>query len=101
LKPYRLSGFQSSGEKIRDRFAEADRLEAGGLNPLGGKLKGYDFWLRSTAKTLDEVYPGQAWKFWQYTATGRVQGIAGDVDLNAFSGSPETWKAWLAARSVR
>jgi hypothetical protein len=37
LKPYRLSGFQSSGEKIRDRFAEADRLEAGGLNPLGGK----------------------------------------------------------------
>ena len=33
----RVSGFQSSGEKIRDRFAEADRLEAGGLNPLGGK----------------------------------------------------------------
>ena len=66
-----------------------------------GQLKGYDFWLRSTAKTLDEVYPGQAWKFWQYTATGRVQGIAGDVDLNAFSGSPEAWKAWLAARSVR
>jgi hypothetical protein len=38
LKPYRHSGFQNSGEKIRDRFAEADRLEAGGLNPLGGKL---------------------------------------------------------------
>jgi hypothetical protein len=39
LKPYRLSGFQNSGEKINNRFAEADRLEAGGLNPLIGKLK--------------------------------------------------------------
>jgi hypothetical protein len=37
LKPYRQSGLQNSGEKINDRFAEADRLEAGGFNPLGGK----------------------------------------------------------------
>jgi murein L,D-transpeptidase YafK len=37
LKPYRQSGFQNSGEKISSRFAEADRLEAGGFNPLGGK----------------------------------------------------------------
>ena len=37
LKPYRQSGFQKSGEKINDRFAEADRLEAGGFIPLGGK----------------------------------------------------------------
>ncbi|MFK5996808.1 MAG: hypothetical protein QM492_01735, partial [Rhodobacterales bacterium] len=34
------SGFQNSGEKIIDRFAEANRLEAGGLNPLGGKSNG-------------------------------------------------------------
>jgi hypothetical protein len=37
LKPYRHSGFQNSGEKIREGFAEADRLEAGGFDPLGGK----------------------------------------------------------------
>jgi hypothetical protein len=37
LKPYRHSGFQNSGEKIRERFAKADRLEAGGFDPLGGK----------------------------------------------------------------
>jgi len=30
-------GFQNSGEKIIRRFAEADRLEAGGLSPIGGK----------------------------------------------------------------
>jgi len=36
--PYCHIGFQNSGEKIRHRFGEADRLEAGGLNPLGEKL---------------------------------------------------------------
>jgi hypothetical protein len=40
LKPYRQSGFQNSGEKINHRFDEADRLEAGGFNPLGGKSIG-------------------------------------------------------------
>jgi hypothetical protein len=39
LKLYHHSGFQNSGEKIRHRFAEADWLEAGGLNPLGEKSK--------------------------------------------------------------
>jgi hypothetical protein len=42
LKPYRQRGFQNSGEKINDRFAEANRLKAGGLNPLGGKSMGPD-----------------------------------------------------------
>jgi len=37
LKPYRLSGFQNPGGEIRIRFAEADQLEAGGFDPLGGK----------------------------------------------------------------
>jgi len=37
LKPYRLSGFQNPGGEIEGRFAEADRLEAGGFLPLGGK----------------------------------------------------------------
>ncbi|MFJ8078271.1 lysozyme [Streptomyces sp. NPDC096176] len=27
------------------------------------------------------------WTFWQYTATGRVGGVAGDVDRNKFNGS--------------
>ncbi len=66
-----------------------------------GRFRGYDFWLRSTAKTLKEVYPGQSWRFWQYTATGTVPGIAGDVDLNAFSGSRAEWNAWLVGRAVR
>lgn len=66
-----------------------------------GQFKGYDFWLRSTAKTPREAYDGQGWTFWQYSATGQVAGIAGEVDLNAFGGSPEAWQAWVARRVLR
>lgn len=62
---------------------------------------GYDFWLRTTAKTPAEVYPGQPWRFWQYSATGLIDGIAGKVDLNTFNGNQEDWQAWAAARTIR
>jgi len=42
LKPALAVWFQNSGEKIIDRFAEADRLEAGGFDPIGGKSKSLD-----------------------------------------------------------
>lgn len=57
-----------------------------------------EFWLRSTAKHPSEVYPSQHWSFWQYTGTGTVPGIDGDVDLNAFSGGASEWKRCLATR---
>ena len=66
-----------------------------------GRFRGYDFWLRTTAKTPAEAYPGQTWRFWQYSATGIVPGIDGDVDLNAFSGSRADWQNWLATRALR
>ena len=59
---------------------------------------GYDFWLRSTAKTPGEIYSGKPWRFWQYSATGIVPGAKGDIDLNAFSGSVNEWQTWLAQR---
>lgn len=62
-------------------------------------FKGYEYWLRTTAKTPREAYPGQPWRFWQYSATGLIDGIKGEVDLNAFSGSRAEWQAWVAARA--
>jgi lysozyme len=64
-------------------------------------FKGYEYWLRTTAKSPNDAYPGQSWRFWQYSATGLIDGIEGKVDLNAFSGSRAEWAAWLAARSHR
>lgn len=63
-----------------------------------GQLAGEEFWLRSVAGHPSKVYPGARWSFWQYSGTGRVPGIEGDVDLNAFAGSLEGWQAWLARR---
>jgi lysozyme len=57
-----------------------------------------EFWLRSTAGHPSEIYPGAQWVFWQYSGTGRVPGIGGNVDLNVFAGSESSWRAWLARR---
>lgn len=67
---------------------------------LEGEFKGYEFWLRSVAAEPRERYAGRPWTFWQYTATGRVPGINGDVDRNAFHGSPGDWKRWLRSHGV-
>ena len=67
-------------------------------NNLGG-FNGYEFWLRTTAETPAKTYPGEGWAFWQYSATGLIDGIKGEVDLNAFSGSRADWNAWVAARA--
>ena len=58
------------------------------------QLTGVDFWLRSTAEHPDDRYGGQSWRFWQYTSTGLVPGIAGRVDINVFAGSAAAWEAF-------
>lgn len=58
------------------------------------KLSGTQFWLRSVAAHPKEIYPGQSWVLWQYTGTGKVPGVSGPVDINAFRGSPGAWEAW-------
>ncbi len=63
-----------------------------------GQLQGVDFWLRSVAGHPEAVYPGSRWAFWQYTGTGSVPGIKGNVDLNAFGGSADNWLQWLGYR---
>lgn len=66
---------------------------------LEGELDRYPFWVRSVAAHPKVRYPTRDWKFWQYTAKGRVDGIEGDVDRNAFSGSREEWRNWLIANT--
>lgn len=60
-------------------------------------MAGTEFWLRSVAANPKDVYAGQTWKIWQYTSTGIVPGIAGDVDVNVFNGSKAAWEAWRAS----
>ncbi len=67
---------------------------------LQGELRDYEFWLRSVAAEPRERYDNRPWVFWQYTATGRVPGIKGNVDRNAFHGSPREWSEWLKAHGL-
>lgn len=60
-----------------------------------------DFWLRSTAKHVEKRYGTRNWQFWQYTATGVMDGIEKEVDLNCFNGTQSEWTAWRTARAVK
>jgi lysozyme len=58
----------------------------------------YPYWIRSTAARPEERYANRRWEFWQYTTTGRVPGIRGNVDRNAFYGSEAEFAAWVNGR---
>ncbi|MEN5083408.1 GH25 family lysozyme [Bosea sp. TWI1241] len=65
---------------------------------LEGEFNNYPYWLRSTAAPLKHRYNRARWEFWQFTTTGRVPGITGDVDRNAFFGSEREFVAWREGR---
>lgn len=62
---------------------------------LAGELPDYAHWLRSVAAEPEHRYNGRPWVMWQYTATGRVPGIRGDVDRNAFYGTDAEWARFV------
>ncbi|MEM1044562.1 MAG: GH25 family lysozyme [Pseudomonadota bacterium] len=62
---------------------------------LEGEFNDYPFWVRSVAGHPRTKYNRRDdWTFWQYTGTGRVDGIVGNVDRNVFGGSRREWNAW-------
>lgn len=62
---------------------------------LEGEYFPNTFWLRSTAAEPHERYKNRPWTFWQYTQTGVVRGVRGEVDRNVFYGSQEDWLRFL------
>ncbi|WP_083269891.1 glycoside hydrolase family 25 protein [Bosea vaviloviae] len=65
---------------------------------LEGEFNDYPYWLRSTAAPLKHRYNREKWEFWQFTTTGQVPGVPGDVDRNAFFGSEQEFAAWRTGR---
>ncbi|MCQ0989994.1 glycoside hydrolase family 25 protein [Jiella marina] len=64
-----------------------------------GAFPNHEFWLRAVADHPDNVYENRKFRFWQYTATGSVDGIEGEVDRNAFAGTHGDWAKWLKAHT--
>ncbi len=58
----------------------------------------YPFWVRSVADRPEERYENRPWEFWQFTATGTIPGIRGDVDRNAFYGTEKQFRDWVEGR---
>ena len=61
----------------------------------------YPIWVRSTKHHPAAKYGSRAWHFWQYQSDGRVPGIGGNVDKDAFYGTKEQWDAFLRKPGVR
>ena len=40
-------------------------------------------------------YRGRDWTFWQWTQTGTMAGVRGEVDRNVFYGDVEQWTLFL------
>jgi len=54
----------------------------------GADLARQPLWLAHyTAECPRVPAPWKAWTYWQYSKTGRVSGIKGDVDLDVFAGT--------------
>ena len=62
---------------------------------LEGEYADYPFWIRSTAAEPHERYDNRRWTFWQFTTTGRVPGVNGDVDRNTFYGTENQWRMFV------
>jgi len=63
---------------------------------LEGEFNDHPYWIRSTAAEPHVRYSGRQWAFWQFTTTGRVPGIVGDVDRNAFHGTEIQWREFVS-----
>jgi lysozyme len=62
---------------------------------LAGRHLPNTFWLRSVAAEPDHRYADRDYTFWQWTQTGTMPGIRGEVDRSAFYGTPDDWTVFL------
>lgn len=62
---------------------------------LAGRHLPNTFWLRSVAAEPDDRYDNLDYTFWQWTQTGTMPGIRGEVDRSAFYGTPDQWTMFL------
>ena len=61
-----------------------------------GAFTDYPIWVRSTKYEPHVKYGSRRWHFWQYQSDGRVAGIRGDVDKNAFHGTHAQWASFAS-----
>lgn len=63
---------------------------------LVGEFEDYPLWVRSVAGHPSTRYGDRVWTFWQYTGTGRLPGVEGDIDRNVFFGDRQQWQQFVS-----
>lgn len=58
-----------------------------------GRFEELPVWVCAFA---DPPIDNAGWTLWQHSHQSRINGIAGDVDLNTFNGDSLQWEKWLA-----
>ncbi|MET1254387.1 glycoside hydrolase family 25 protein [Aliikangiella maris] len=62
------------------------------------KLSKYPLWIADYNKTqppLPSAWQKQGWQLWQFTQSGNINGINGDVDLSRFKGNAEQFAQFI------
>ncbi len=59
---------------------------------IRGRLESYPVWLCSFSPPDDT----HRWVIWQYSHQGRLEGVPGAIDLNAFHGTRDEWQQWAS-----
>ncbi|MBX7100951.1 MAG: hypothetical protein K1X89_24765 [Myxococcaceae bacterium] len=66
---------------------------------VGSGFSSYPLWVANYGATCPTMPTGWAqWKFWQYTSTGSVAGIPGNVDRNQWNGSLTALVAYVTPK---
>jgi GH25 family lysozyme M1 (1,4-beta-N-acetylmuramidase) len=58
----------------------------------GNALHAYPVWIAQYGPKCQAPAGWKRWTFWQYTASGKVDGVAGIADLNKFNGTAEDFE---------
>jgi lysozyme len=85
-------------ERVRSRVGAAPMIYTNPSfwqNHMGNTTwfadNGYALWIANWGVSKPSVpasnWGGKGWTFWQYSSTGSVPGISGDVDLDRFNGT--------------
>jgi len=62
---------------------------------LAGEPFDNAFWLRSVAAEPERRFDNRMWSFWQWTQTGTMPGVEGEVDRTAYYGDEGEWVRFL------
>lgn len=79
-------------------YTDAGEWDSFGLQNVSD-FRAFDLWIANVTPNLQTPsipapWPPGGWKLWQYSWSGQIPGITGNVDRSRFNGSVDDFNAW-------